>query len=46
MAAPADGLQDPYLDILDIYTSEHLNLYNRAIVGIPESDRYDMTRSK
>ena len=43
---PADGFLDPYLAILDIYTSENLNLYNKAIVGLPESDRYDLTRSK
>ena len=26
--------------------SEHLKLYNKAIVGLPESDRYDIIRSK
>ena len=38
MAAPAYGIQDPYLAILNISTSEHLKLL--------ESDRYDLTRSK
>ena len=46
MAALADGIQDPYLTILNFYTSEHLKLYNKAIVGLPESDRYDITISK
>ena len=27
-------------------TSENINLYNKVIVGIPESDRYDLTRYK
>ena len=26
--------------------SDHLKLYNKAIVGLPESERYDLTRSK
>ena len=43
MAAPADGLQDPNLETLEISTSEHLKLYNKAIVGLTESDRYDFT---
>ena len=46
MAALEDGLQDPYLAILDIYTSEHINIYKKLIVGPTESDRYDLTRSK
>ena len=46
MAAPADGIQDPHLSIIDIYTSEHIKLYNKAIVGLIESNRYDLTRSK
>ena len=46
MAAPADGIQDPYLPIIDIYTSEHIKLYNKEIVGLIESNRYDLTRSK
>ena len=46
MAAQEDRLQDPYLAILYLSTSEHLNLYNKAIFGLPESDRYDLTRSK
>ena len=46
MAKPVDGLQDPYLETLYLSTSEHFKLYNKAIVGIPESDRYDLIRSK
>ena len=37
MVAPVDGLQDPYLAILDLYTSEHLKLYNKEFVGLPKS---------
>ena len=46
MAALVDGLQDPYLAILDTATSEHLKLYNKAISVLTESDRYGLTRSK
>ena len=46
MEAPVDGLQDPYLETLYLSTSEHLKLYNKAIFGLPESDWYDLTRSK
>ena len=46
VATPADGLQDPYLATLNISTSENIKLYNKAIVGLTESDRYDLTRSK
>ena len=46
MAAPVDRLQDPYLATLDLSISEHLTLYNKSIVGLTESDRYDITRSK
>ena len=46
MVAPVDGIQDPYLAILDIPTSEHLKLYNKEFVGIPKSDRYDLNRYK
>ena len=46
MASQVDGLQDPYLEVLYLATSEHLELYNKSIVGLPESDRYDLTRSK
>ena len=46
MAAPADGIQDPYLVTLDLSTYEHLKLYNKAILGIPESDSCDLTRCK
>ena len=33
MAAPVEGLQDPYMAILDIFTSEHPKLYNKALFG-------------
>ena len=46
MTAPADGLQDPYLSIIYISTPEHINIYKKEIFGLPESDRYDMTRYK
>ena len=46
MAAPVDRLQDPYLANIGIFTYEYLKLYNKAIVGIPGSDRYYLTRSK
>ena len=45
MSAPVYELQDPYLPTSDLSTYEHLKLYNKEIVGIPESDRYDITRS-
>ena len=45
-SAPDDGFQYPYLATLDLSISEHLNLYNKAIFGLPEMDRYDLTRSK
>ena len=41
----ADGLQDPYLDTLNMTTSNHLKLYNKGIVGLPENNRFDLTRS-
>ena len=46
MSAMADGLKDPYLVILNLITSEHLKIYNKEIIGLPNSDRYDLTRSK
>ena len=46
MAAPVDGIQDPYLATLELSTYEQLKLYNKKISGLPESDRYDLTRSK
>ena len=45
-AAPSDRLQDPYLVTLNITISEHLKLYNKAVVGLTENERYDLTRSK
>ena len=41
-----EGLHDPYLATLENSTYEHLKLYNKAIVGLPESDRYDLTSYK
>ena len=46
MEVPVDGIQYPYLYTLDISTSEHLKLHNKSIVGMPESDGYDLTKSK
>ena len=31
---------------LDLSVSEHLKLYKKAIFGLPESDWYDLNRSK
>ena len=41
-----DRLQDPYLEMIYISTSEHLKIYKKESFGLPESDRYDLTRSK
>ena len=46
MIAPAVGIQEPYLSIIDVSTYENLKLYNKEILGLPESERYDLTRSK
>ena len=46
MAVPVDSIQDSYLSTLYIYTYEHLKLYNKSSFRIPESDSYDLTRSK
>ena len=43
---PVNGNQDLYLATLDLTTLERLNLYNKAIVLLPESNRYDLTISK
>ena len=43
---PVNGNQDLYLATLDLTTLERLNLYKKAIVGLPESNRYDLTISK
>ena len=40
-----DWLHDLYLDTLDLKTSEHLKLYNKAILGLPDSYSYDPTKS-
>ena len=45
-AAPADGIQDHYMSTLNMNTSEHLEIYNKPIFGLPENDRYDLIRSK
>ena len=39
----SDRLQEPYPAIIIIYKSEHIKLYNKAIVGISENDRYVLT---
>ena len=44
--AASDGLQDPYLTILDLTTLEYLNFYNKKFFGFLENDRYDLTMSK
>ena len=36
----------PYIDILYISTLEHINIFNKAIAGLPENDKYDLTISK
>ena len=46
MVALEDCIHDTYLATLNIYTSEHIKIYDKAIVGLPESERYDFTRSK
>ena len=46
MSAPADVIQNPYLVTLNLTTLEHLKLYNKAIIGLPGSYRYRLTRSK
>ena len=46
MASPVDGIQYPYLANIDLYKYEHLKIYKKSIVGIPESYRYDLTRYK
>ena len=46
MEAPADGIEDFYLDTLHLSTYEQINLYNKAIYGIPDSYRCYLTRSK
>ena len=46
MESLVERLQDPYLDTIELSTYEHLNIYNKGIVGLPESDNYDLTRSK
>ena len=46
MAAPDDGLQDPYLAILYLATSDQLKIYNKVIVLLLESKRCDLIISK
>ena len=43
---PVNRIQYPYLSTLDLTTSEHLKIYNKEIVGLPESNMYDLTKSK
>ena len=44
--AVVESFQDPYLLTLDLSTSENIKLYNKAIVGLSESEKYDLTISK
>ena len=44
-ASPIDGLQEIYLNTLNLNTLEYLKLYNKAIVYLSENNRYDLTRS-
>ena len=46
MEATSYRLQDPCLSTLNLATSKHLKLYNKAIVRLLERYRYDLTRSK
>ena len=46
MAAPADGIQDPYLVTINLTTSENFKLYIKDIIGLHDSNRYGLTRSK
>ena len=46
MTATADGTQDPYLATLNMTTSENLKLHNKAIIGLTDSDMYDLTIPK
>ena len=32
--AESDSLQDPYMSLLDLKTSSHINLYNNSITGM------------
>ena len=45
LEAPADGRQELYLATLSITTSEHIKFNNRAIFGLSENDKSDITRS-
>ena len=45
-ASPDDSLHDPYLSTLYITTPDHINIYNKAIIGLPEIERYELTISK
>ena len=46
MSEPDDGLQGPYMTILNLTTSEHLNLYKKVTIMLPGSDRYELTMSE
>ena len=41
-----DGLQEHYLDILNLSTSKNIRLYKKAIFGLKESNRYVLIRFK
>ena len=38
-----DGLQDPYLEVFNLVTPEHLNIYKEDIFDLPEIKSYDLT---
>ena len=44
--APDNDLQYPYLVTQNLTTSEHININNKEIVGLPENNRHDLTMSK
>ena len=46
MVAPSDGIQYRHIVTLNITTSENIMFYNKAIVGLPENNRYDLTSYK
>ena len=42
---PSEGIQDYYLFTLNMNTLENPNIKNKSVVGLPENDRCDLTRS-
>ena len=45
MESLSDRLRNPYMTTLNMTISQYLKIYNMAIIGLPKSDRYDLTRS-